>query len=164
MKLSECILVSITFSLMMAFHGADATEETSVPEAVRSLRGGNDLHTDANEGAFLMPEIIGDGSGNDEGGADGRILGSTTNSYEYKYQKKKWSWSKMKNVWKNTDYRWCVERRDGNICMPETIGMLEVWDDDRIKHIGNGKPIACKNRNDIGDGSCKKDSTYEVAW
>lgn len=86
---------------------------------------------------------------------------STVYSYEYKYQKMKFCW-KVFVPWycyEDTDYRWCVEDTQ-NSCFPSTIGQNEFWDDDRIKMNNNGKTTACASRNDIGTGTCTKDSSY----
>ena len=87
---------------------------------------------------------------------------STVYSYEYKYQKMVFCWKGIIPwyCYDDTDYRWCVQDTQ-NSCFPNTIGQNEFWDDDRIKHIGNGKTQSCSSRTDIGTGSCSMDSSYK---
>lgn len=101
-----------------------------------------------------------------------RELYSGDYSVEYKYQKKTKDFLGWFGVtYEDTDYRWCVESEGGkyNECFPSTIGMAEIFDDDRIELIDNsqqGKTCSARtditNKNYVGEGKCVYDSRFQA--
>ena len=77
----------------------------------------------------------------------------------YKYQKHKGAchiFGCKSKRYKDTKYRWCAEIYNA---VPRDTFRSTIWDKTRLKAIGGLSNKRCANRKDIGDGSCKWDSS-----